>query len=89
MLGLLTTRGYRVAHAMLFIVQVPSSTNALGLSFVIIALFTKLYCKPKILVTCSRRLENLAGLRLSPSLPLFFVSGILVMQMRGDQPTLI
>ena len=50
MLGLLTTRtrGYRVAHAMLFIVQVPSSTNALGLYFVIVALFTKLYYKPEI-----------------------------------------
>ena len=34
-------------QAMFFIVQVPSSTNALGLYFVIVALFTKLYCKPK------------------------------------------
>ena len=48
MLGLLTTRDYRVAHAMLFIIQVPSSTNALGLCFVIVALFTKLYCKLEI-----------------------------------------
>ena len=37
----------------------------------------------RILVTCSRRLENPAGLRLSPSLSFFLVSGILVMQMRG------
>ena len=43
MLGLLTTRGYRVAHAMLFIVQVFSSMNVLGLCFVIVPLFTKLY----------------------------------------------
>ena len=37
----------------------------------------------RILVTCSRRLENPAGLRLSPPLSFFLVSGILVMQMRG------
>ena len=37
----------------------------------------------RILVTCSRRLENPAGLRLSPSLSFFLISGILVMQMRG------
>src|SRR6185437_6969788 len=43
MLGLLTTRSYRVAHAMLFIVQVSSSTNDLSLCFVIVPLFTKLY----------------------------------------------
>ena len=36
-----------------------------------------------ILVTCSRRLENPAGLRLSPPLSFFLVSGIVVMQMRG------
>src|SRR6185503_6179060 len=37
----------------------------------------------RILVTCSRRLENPAGLRLSPPPSFFLVSGILVMQMRG------
>ena len=37
----------------------------------------------RILVTCSRRLENPAGLRLSPCLSVFFVSGIVEMQMRG------
>ena len=39
--------------------------------------------RTRILITCSRRLENPAGLRLSPSLSFFFVSGIVVMQMRG------
>ena len=39
----------------------------------------------RILVTCSRRLENPAGLRLSPSLSVFF-SGIVEMQMRGGGP---
>ena len=38
----------------------------------------------RILVTCSRRLENPAGLRLSPSF--FLVSEILVMQMSGGGP---
>ena len=37
----------------------------------------------RILVTCSRRHENPAGIRLSPSLSFFLVSEILVMQMRG------
>ena len=40
----------------------------------------------RILVTCSRRFENPAGLRLFPSLPLFSFSEILVMQMEGQPP---
>ena len=48
-----------------------------------IMLFVK---RRRILVTCSRRLENPAGLRLSPSLSVFFVSGIVEMQMRGGGP---